>query len=187
MQVHFKVCSMLNCKTNINVDFFGRCCLVGLLALTLVACDAPKIEQLEEGVSTEAQVRTQFGEPELVWDNPDGSITYEYSRQPEGHRNYMVTIGTDGKMTALRQVLQKANFDKITVGTRMEDVRRALGKPAKQTPFVQQQENHWDYRHMDTATNQSMIFTIVFDPNMVVKRTGTSPDPSGPDSGRTGG
>jgi hypothetical protein len=40
---------------------------------------------------------------------------------------------------------------------------------------------------MDTATNQSMIFTVVFDPDLKIKRTGIAPDPTGPDSGRTGG
>ena len=35
--------------------------------LALVGCDEQKIKELEEGLSTEADVRTQFGEPERVW------------------------------------------------------------------------------------------------------------------------
>ena len=41
------------------------------VVLGLLGCDGPRIAALEEGVSTEAQVRAQFGEPEQVWDGED--------------------------------------------------------------------------------------------------------------------
>ena len=74
------------------------------------------IKELEEGVATEADVRARFGEPEKIWDAPDGGRTFEYNRQPAGYRNYMITIGTDGKMSALRQVLTPQNFAKVQPG-----------------------------------------------------------------------
>lgn len=50
-------------------------------------------------------MRARFGEPERIWDEPGGARTLEYNRQPAGHQNYMITIGPDGRMSALRQVL----------------------------------------------------------------------------------
>jgi hypothetical protein len=82
--------------------------LAGLLAL--VGCDQQRIEKLEEGVATEADVRQQFGEPQAVYNDADGSRTFEYSRQPEGQVAYMLTLGPDGKMSALRQVLTRSQF-----------------------------------------------------------------------------
>jgi outer membrane protein assembly factor BamE (lipoprotein component of BamABCDE complex) len=154
----------------------------GFLAslMLLVGCDSKRIEQLEEGVSTEADVRAAFGEPENVWDEPGGAKTLEYNRNPAGHRNYMVTIGTDGKMSALRQVLTPENFAKVKPGMPMEQVRRMLGKPAHRQDFALKQEQAWDWRYLEPP-NQSMLFTVWFDRDMRVARTGSTKDPESPD------
>jgi hypothetical protein len=51
---------------------------------------------LEEGVSTEQDVRARFGAPETIWNEPNGDRTFEYPRQPAGHANYMISIGPTG-------------------------------------------------------------------------------------------
>src|SRR4051812_19922246 len=120
-----------------------------LAALALLAgCDNKRIEKLEEGVSTEADVRAAFGEPENVWDEPGGARTFEYNRNPAGHRNYMVTIGPDGRMSALRQVLTPQNFARVKPGLSMEQVRRMLGKPARRQEFALKGEQAWDWRYL---------------------------------------
>jgi hypothetical protein len=43
--------------------------------LALLGCDEQKIKELEEGLSTEADVRAKFGEPERIWNEEDGSRT----------------------------------------------------------------------------------------------------------------
>ncbi len=91
--------------------------LMGVLAI-LAGCDNQAISELEEGVSTEADVRARFGEPDNVWDAPDGRV-FEYNRQPQGQKNYMITIGPDGRMAALRQVLTPQNFAKVQAGMPM--------------------------------------------------------------------
>jgi hypothetical protein len=73
--------------------------VMGLLSalLGLVGCDSQRIAELEEGVATEADVRTKFGEPENIWSAADmagnpfpgavaqpGARTFEYNRQPQG-------------------------------------------------------------------------------------------------------
>ena len=82
--------------------------------LLLAACDPARVAKLEEGVSTEAQVRQQFGEPVTVTVLPDGQRVLDYPRQPEGWTNYRITIGADGKMTALRQLLHADNLPRCS-------------------------------------------------------------------------
>ncbi|MEG2977296.1 MAG: outer membrane protein assembly factor BamE [Comamonas sp.] len=139
-------------------------------ALALVGCDEQKIKELEEGLSTEADVRAQFGEPERVWSEEDGSRTFEYNRQPAGAKNYMITIGTDGKMSALRQVLAPHVFAKIVPGMDENAVRRMLGKPAKMMTFKLKQETDWDWNYIDPP-NREMQFTVTFGPDGRVLRT----------------
>ena len=145
-------------------------------ALLLGGCDQQKISELEEGVSTEADVRARFGEPEKIWDAPDGGRTFEYSRQPMGRQNYMITIGTDGKMSALRQVLTPQNFAKVQPGMMMEEVRKMLGKPARITPFELKGEVAYDWRYLEPP-NTHMVFTVYFDRDYRVLRTGSVVDP----------
>ncbi len=157
--------------------------LVGglLAALALLAgCDQRRIAKLEEGVSTEADVRAQFGQPENTWDEPDGSRTLEFNRNPAGQQNYMITIGPDGKMSALRQVLNPTTFAKVKPGMPMEQVRRMLGKPAKKVPYALKGEEAWDWRWLQPP-NESMVFTVWFDKNLHVVRTTTGPDPAAPE------
>lgn len=144
---------------------------LGLLALT--GCDPQRISELEEDVSTEADVRDRFGVPENVWQEPDGSHTLEYNRQPAGHQNYMITIGPNGKMTALRQVLAPHNFEKVQPGMAQDQVRRMLGKPAKRTTYELKQETEWDWNWTDAPT-RDMVFTVVFGPDGLVKRSGST-------------
>lgn len=149
-----------------------------LVASLLAACDVKNISELEEGVSTEADVRERFGAPEAVWDGEDGAQIYEYNRQPAGHVNYMITIGSDGRMAALRQVLTERNFARVVPGMAMEEVRRLLGKPMKITTYDLKRETHYDWRYLDGVNqSDSKVFTAVFDTDLRVIRTMSVPDP----------
>ncbi|MEG2278851.1 MAG: outer membrane protein assembly factor BamE [Comamonas sp.] len=138
--------------------------------LTLVGCDQQKINELEEGLSTEVEVRKAFGEPETIWPEADGSRTFEYPRQPMGHRNYMITIDSAGVMTALRQVVAPHVFEQIQPGMTQEQVRRMLGKPAKRMTYALKQETDWDWNWIDPP-NREMEFTVTFGEHGTVKRT----------------
>ena len=149
------------------------------LTVALSACDTQRIAELEEGVATEQDVRLKFGEPEQVWDGTDGAKIFEYNRQPAGAVNYMITIGPDGKMSALRQVLSPANFARIQPGMRMEEVRRMLGKPMKISPYELQRTWHYDWRYMDGPNaSDKKIFTVVFDRDLRVLSSGSVEDPA---------
>lgn len=143
--------------------------------LGLAACDSKNISELEEGVSTEADVRARFGEPENIWDGPNRGRIFEYNRQPQGQKNYMITIGTDGKMSALRQVLTPENFARVQPGMMMEDLRKMLGKPAKVMPYALRRETEWEWRWVQPP-NSSMVFTATLNDDQRVVRSGSSPD-----------
>ena len=145
-------------------------------ALLLTGCDPQRISELEEGVATEADVRAKFGQPEQVWDAPGGGHVFEYNRQPAGQKNYMITIGADGRMTALRQVLNPGNFARVAPGMMMEDLRKLLGKPARVTPYPLKNETAWDWRYLEPP-NTAMVFTVWLGPDLRVLRSASTPDP----------
>ena len=136
--------------------------------LALIGCDQQRINELEEGLSTEADVRTKFGEPETIWPETNGARTFEYPRQPMGHKNYMLTIDGNGKLSALRQVLTPHVFEQVQPGMTQEQVRRLLGRPAKRMTFELKQETDWDWRWMDPP-NREMVFTVTFGVDGLVK------------------
>ena len=173
---------MHNCNLFSIRRFLIMSALLGAV-LGLAACDQQRINELEDGVATEGDVRLKFGEPEKVWEGPSGARIFEYNRQPAGHVNYMITIGTNGKMSALRQVLTPENFAKVQPGMMMEDVRKMLGKPMKITPYEFKREIAYDWRFMDTQ--KSMVFTVYFDPDYRVLRTARMVDPDTQEGGAT--
>lgn len=146
--------------------------LGGLLALA--GCDPQSIAKLEEGVSTESDVRALFGEPQEQWDSPAGRV-FEYSRQPQGFKNYQITIGPDGRMAALRQVLTPENFARVQAGMGAPELRRLLGRPAKMTPYPLRGETEWEWRWMQPP-NSPMVFTAVLGEDQQVRRGGSSAD-----------
>jgi hypothetical protein len=151
----------------------GVAVVAGLLA---AGCDQQKIKELEEGVATEVDVRSRFGEPAAVYTEENGNRTFEYPRQPEGQVNYMITIGADGKMSALRQVLKETTFSKISPGMDKAQLRRLLGKPAKTQVYELKKQEVWDwhYRH---ENNESRVLSVTLDGNGVVLSSATALDP----------
>jgi outer membrane protein assembly factor BamE (lipoprotein component of BamABCDE complex) len=170
--------------------------LMGLLSffLSLGGCDQQNIDKLEEGVSTEADVRSRFGEPEKIWTASDmasvplaggsaraatepGARTFEYNRQTQGMTNYMITIGPTGTLSAIRQVLTPQNFQAVQPGMSMEQVRKMLGKPMKVTPYALSQQTHYDWRYLNPP-NTAMIFTVVFNTDLRVVSTASAEEES---------
>ena len=97
----------------------------------------------------------------------------------------MITIGTDGKMSALRQVLTPENFAKVQPGMPMETVRKMLGKPMKVTPYELKKTYHYDWRWLDgTNTSDAKIFTVVFNSDLRVLSSGSVEDPALSQTGR---
>ncbi len=161
----------------------GRALLLAALSVAaLSGCDPQRIEKLEEGVSTEVEVRRQFGEPATVTIAADGSKLMEYPRQPEGWTNFVIGIGADGKMNSLRQLLTEANFAKVQPGMGQLEVRALLGRPAQMKPYPLKTEEVWDWRFK--PQNESRLFSVTFDSAGKVSATGIADDPRESQGGR---
>ncbi len=148
--------------------------LLGLAAL-LGGCDPQRVAKLEEGVSTEVEVRKQFGDPVTITVEPDGTKTMDYPRQPEGWTNYVIKIGPDGKMSSLRQLLTADNFARVQPGLSQQEVRNLLGRPAKQQRFDLKKEEVWDWRFKNGQ--ESRMFSVTFNTEGKVTATGVGDDP----------
>ncbi|MGD7095616.1 outer membrane protein assembly factor BamE domain-containing protein [Ralstonia pseudosolanacearum] len=173
---------------------------MGLLAslLGLFGCDQQKVDQavdrageaakrawqsakpdnllfkgIQAGQSTEADVRATAGQPDMIWENEDGTRQLEYSRGPEGTSTWLVTIGPDGRVRGIDQLLSADNFGRVRPGQTRDDVRRLLGKPTKVEAFRLKQEEVWGYRWMENPTERA-FFNVHFGPDGRVTTTSRS-------------
>lgn len=150
--------------------------LVALLAaVVLTGCDPQRVAQLEEGLSTEADVRREFGDPVTVTVLPDGQRVLDYPRQPEGFTNYRITIGADGRMSALRQLLHADNFARVQPGMTASEVEALLGRPAERKRYALKNEDVWSWRFK--PVNEAKLFSVSFDAGARVVSTATTDDP----------
>jgi outer membrane protein assembly factor BamE (lipoprotein component of BamABCDE complex) len=144
-----------------------------LSAAVLPACDGLNLQELKPGISTAAEVRARMGLPAAEYTNADGSITYEYNRQPNGTNCYMITIGSDQIMQRIEQVLTEANFARVQPGMSRKDIRRLLGTAGMVTPYPANHEEVWDWRVAGTIPTEEAHFHVHFDTNsgLVTKTT----------------
>lgn len=148
--------------------------LIAAPLLALIGCDGARLAQLRVGQSTEADVCAQFGQPDEVYVLTDGARQLEFSRQPEGVANYMITIGPDGKLRSVVQALQPESFARVKPGLSQAEVRQLLGRPAYRQHFDPKNEDLWEWRWQDGA--QTMLFGVTFNAQGMVVGAGPSED-----------
>lgn len=148
--------------------------LAALLALLMLqACDQIAMHELKPGVSSVVEVRDRLGPAGQEWRNDDGSTVLEYSRQPEGTECFMLTIGSDGILQRIDQVLVDANFARIRPGMSGDEVRRILGKPAARHTYALRNETLWEWRiGQDNPMAEPLFFNVSFDASGKVIGTG---------------
>lgn len=152
-----------------------KACLLALTPLmALLGCDAARVAQLRPGVSTEADVRALFGQPDEVFQLPDGAQQLDFSRQPEGTTCYMITIAANGQLRSVVQALQPATFERVRPGLTQAEVRQLLGRPATQQHFDLKNEDLWEWRWQDAGQNK--LFGVTFDAAGRVRATSVSED-----------
>ncbi|MBS1160559.1 MAG: hypothetical protein H6R15_2978 [Proteobacteria bacterium] len=132
-------------------------------AALLPACDAVNLPEIKPGLTTAAEVRARMGNPGFEFSNDDGSVTWEYSRQPNGTNCYMITIGRDQIVEKMEQVLTEANFARLRDGMSRQEVRRRLGAPASQTVFDNLGEDIWEWRVAGMPVMDETYFMVHFD------------------------
>ncbi len=172
--------AMPTSSPSIPARVFSRRWLAVVCAATLglAACD--RTSQLEEGVSTEMQVRQEFGDPTTVTVQPDGTRVFDYPRQPEGFTNYVIIIAADGKVSSIRQLLTPDNFAKVTPGLTQQEVRNILGREAKRQRYDLKKEEVWSWRFKQDGLNARM-FNVTFSGGQVTStEVGEDPRESQP-------
>lgn len=106
------------------------------------------------GQASADDVIALMGPPAMRWMEPDGGQRLAYPRGPEGTATFMVSIGPDGRLVAIVNVLDDPGFEKIRPGMTETEVIRVLGPPAslQGTRFERLGEHVIDWRYCDRAS-----------------------------------
>ena len=132
------------------------------------------LKNLTPGVTTEAQIRDQMGEPETERTFTDGSKRLEYPRGPAGTNTYMVDLDPNGRFVAVTQVLTAENIAKVRPGMSQDEVRRLLGKPTTIAEYPLKKERVWSWHWLEDGVNQDAMFNAHFGPDGIVVTTSRS-------------
>jgi len=129
-----------------------------LLALILAAgcANFSAISPGDSAPSVEARV----GAPGSVRKNADGSEVWEYPSGPSGVQTFMIDIGPDRTVRAVRQVLREEYFSKVVPGMSRDEVRRLLGRPKEVWYFPARDEEVWTWRYLEVNYR---LFNVLFD------------------------
>lgn len=146
----------------------------------LPACDRANLQEIKPGISTSAEVRARMGAPAAEYRNEDGTVTWEYNRQPNGIECHMITFGPDQVVLKVEQVLTEANFAKVREGMGRDQIRRLLGRPGSITTFERLNEEVWDWRVAGMIPTEEAHFHVHFDSGSgLVKKTSRRVEPKG--------
>ncbi|HJW25781.1 MAG TPA: hypothetical protein VJ576_12865 [Rhodocyclaceae bacterium] len=141
-------------------------------AALLPACDRSNLAAIQPGVTTGAEVRARMGPPAAEYANDDGSVTWEYNRQPGGIECHMITLGPEQVVRRVEQALTEANMARVAEGMGKEQVMRLLGHPGSVNTFPRLNEEVWDWRVAGTIPTEEAHFHIHFDTGSgLVKKT----------------
>lgn len=134
-------------------------------ALLLAACSSTYLGyELKPGEDKLENILHVLGQPAMRWQNEDGSVQLAFPRGPAGIHTYMVTIGADGKMQQIENVLGQKYFALIKPGMSKEEVLRILGPsyPSWTAYFERRDELVWEWRYCDTW-GEAARFDVLFD------------------------
>jgi hypothetical protein len=139
--------------------------LIALLAIMLLAaCASFSGSGLKPGEARLEDVQSVMGPPALRWQDADGSIQLAYPRGPLGHHTFMVTLGPDGRLKSIANVLEEDGFARIHAGLTKDQVLRVLGPPdySRTVYFKARDELVWDWRFCSIYGVLSR-FQVLFD------------------------
>ena len=147
--------------------------LLSLAASLLPGCDAIFLDEFKPGITTSVEVEKRMGRPATEYANADGSVTWEYNRQPQGIHTHMLTFDARQILLRIEQVLTDENYAKIVDGLDKAQVQRILGKPGKVETFQMKREEVWDWRVDGTPNSEEWHFYVHFstDSGLVVRTT----------------
>ncbi|WP_415767661.1 hypothetical protein [Paraburkholderia sp. J69-1] len=152
-----------------------RALVAGLGALMLAGCAQPW-QQFHAGDDAQAVV-ARFGQPQEVYDLPDGGKRLMWPTQPMGETTVAADIDGSGKVVNVRQVLQPNEFYKAEIGkwTRT-DVLTNFGRPEETAYFPLMKKEAWTYRYLEDNV-WYMLYSFYFDDQGILRLTQKTPDP----------
>lgn len=105
-----------------------------------------------------------MGPPALRWQAADGAVQPAYPRGPFGFHTYMVSLGPDGRLQSIANVLDEESFAGIRAGMTKEQVLRVLGTPdhSRSVYFKARDELVWDWRYCQIFGGPAH-FLVLFD------------------------
>lgn len=130
-----------------------------LLLCLLAACAA---QPFVPGKSTRDEVLRAWGVPAMRWAEPDGGERLAYPMGPMGYDTYMVTLGPEGKVRRVANVLVEEEFAQVRAGESKEDILRRFGPPFWVETYPQRHELVWEWRYCDVWTYPAR-FDVLFD------------------------
>ena len=116
---------------------------------------------LVPGTSREADVTAYFGQPAEQRQLPDGGKVLDFPRSPLGYENWRVTVGPDGTVRSVEQLLDDAHFNRLKPGITMDEVKRELGRPGEYSAYPALAEEVISWRFIDFS--RPMFFNAHFD------------------------
>ena len=130
----------------------------------LTACTTYGERGLAPGVSTQAEVLLNMGEPALRWENPDHSLQLAYRRSHGDVNAYMVYLDPTGRLSRIENVMTMSSFARVQAGMGQDEVLRLLGPsdPAETVYFPARRELDWGWRYCDDW-NVAAHFYVLFD------------------------
>lgn len=129
----------------------------------LPACDSVVLQEIKPGITTAAEVGSRLGNPGAEFTNPDGSVTWEYTRQPQGVDCYMITLNREQIVVSMDQVLNDTNYAAAREGMSQPEILRLLGTPASKVVYNNLQEEIWEWRIQGVPASEETYFNAHFD------------------------
>ena len=116
---------------------------------------------LVPGTSREADVTAYFGQAAEQRKLPDGSRVLDFPRAPMGYENWRVTIGPDGIVRSVEQLLDDEHFARLRQGMTVDEVKRELSHSGEYAYYPGLAEAVHSWRFMNFGVR--MFFNAHFD------------------------
>lgn len=150
--------------------------LMGIFLMLIIGgCAAYGGRGLKPGEDRLENVLHVMGQPAMRWQNTDGSFQLAYPRGPMGFHTYMVTLGADGKLRQIENVMDEKNFARIEAGITKDEVLHILGPSFSgwTAYFKARDELAWEWRFCN-AWNEPARFDVLFDNSKATVRKAIS-------------
>jgi len=142
-------------------------------AAVLVGCATVDVHHAIAPGMASSEVGASVGKPTSIGKLADGSVYWDYSRQP--YYTDRVTFGPDERVREVRNLLTEQNFEKLQKGMTLDEVRSIVG-PAYLYGQYADRSTVWTYRYQDVGIWKLLHVTLDAGGRMVRYETEWDPN-----------